>query len=276
VQPVTTALTASAGRGAHAQPLLLTFCGNYLRGQQAPVLSGSVVSVLGRVGTSEHAARTAMSRMVTRGLLQRIRRGKRVYLTLTPRAEQILDEGARRIEAPVEPVWDGSWTLLGFSLPESRRADRHQLRARLSWLGFGMLQKGLWLAPGQIDVASVLADLKVGSHIRVFSARAVPPAEIAEMIRATWDLDDLSGRYHQFLGRWDHAFPVPEAADDLARQLLMLTEWLMLVRADPRLPLEHLPTDWPAVRATQVAAALRARYEVSGGDIADRILQRLN
>ncbi len=265
-----TAPALDAGFGTQA--LLLTFCGNYLRGRQAPVLSGSVVSVLGRVGTSQHAARTALSRMVTRGLLRRIRRGKRVYLALTPRAEEILEDGARRVRASIAAEWDGSWTLLGFSLPETRRADRHLLRARLSWLGFGILQKGLWVASGQVDVTQVLAELKLTSHVRVFSARALPPAEIADMIRATWDIDGLAGRYRQFLGRWDHLYPCPGAPDDLARQLLMLTEWLVLVRADPRLPLEHLPADWPAVRAAQVAARLRERYEISarrivGGEV---------
>ena len=265
-----------ADTGLGAQAVLLTFCGNYLLGQQAPVLSGSVAAVLGRTGVSQYAARTAMGRMVTRGLLRRIRRGKQVYLTLTSLAEEILEDGARRIESPVSYDWDGSWTLLAFSLPESRRADRHRLRARLSWYGFGMLQKGLWVAPGQADAGRVLDGLNVSSHVRVFNARALPPTEIAEMIRVTWDLGDLSGRYRQFLSRWDHPHPLPDAPDDLARQLLLLTEWLVLVRADPRLPLEHLPAGWPSVRAAQVVAQLRRLFDPPARRIAGSILRRLD
>jgi phenylacetic acid degradation operon negative regulatory protein len=43
--------------------------------------------------------------------------------------------------------WDGRWTLLSFTLPESWQRQRHELRIRLLWAGFGPLQGGLWIAP---------------------------------------------------------------------------------------------------------------------------------
>lgn len=130
------------------QALLLTFCGAHMPAGQA-VYSGSLVKLLQRVGVGEHATRSTLARMCRRGLLVRHRVGKRVYFEVSARAATMLAEAAERVwrEGAVNRGWDGNWTLLGFSLPESRRADRHLLRSRLTWAGFGLLQHGLWISP---------------------------------------------------------------------------------------------------------------------------------
>jgi phenylacetic acid degradation operon negative regulatory protein len=259
------------------QALLLTFCGGYLLGRDEAVFSGSFVEVLSRLDVGEHAARSTLARMTRRGLLTRHRRGKRVYFGLTPHATEVLQDGAERIwgRGAVNRDWDGHWTLLGFSLPENRRADRHLLRSRLLWAGFGMLQNGLWISPSTVDVSRTLGDLDVLDHIRIFRADTLAPTDTAEMIRGTWDLPALAARYQQFLSRWDAAEPLPEAADDLTRQLLLFTDWLLLLRHDPYLPLAHLPADWPAIRAEQVANRLRERYEAPARKIADTLIDSI-
>jgi phenylacetic acid degradation operon negative regulatory protein len=47
------------------------------------------------------------------------------------------------------------------------------------------------------------------------------------------------------------------------------------VREDPRLPLEHLPADWPAVRAEHVALRLRAAYSESARKVVDSVMDRI-
>lgn len=255
------------------QAIMLTFCAIYMLGRHEAVYSGSLVEVLGRVGVGEHAARSTLARMCRRGLLDRHRVGKRVYFDLTNHAASVLEEGGQRIEnlEAVNRSWDGSWTLLGFSLPETRRSDRHLLRSRLSWNGFGLLQSGLWIAPYAVDVASLLEGLDVARHVKAFKAQTLPPTDVDEMIADAWDLNALATRYRGFLARWDVPEPMPDAPDALSRQLLMLTEWLLLVRDDPRLPVEHLPHDWPAVRAEHVTMRLRAVF----GGPAERVVNEL-
>jgi phenylacetic acid degradation operon negative regulatory protein len=41
-------------------------------------------------------------------------------------------------------------------------------------------------------------------------------------------------------------------SDPLAARLRLTAEWLDVIRRDPRLPVEHLPPDWPAVRAQKL------------------------
>jgi phenylacetic acid degradation operon negative regulatory protein len=245
---------------ARPQTHVLMFSGIHLADPGTAISTAALIDVLARVGVGEHATRATVSRMISRGILQRQRRGRQVYLSPTASARTALAEGgARAWQSPVNRTWDGQWTLLGFSLPESRRADRHLLRSRLQWAGFGPLQSGLWVAPRFVDVERLLRQLDVLGHVKVFRAHVDAPTQVTELIEDAWDVPAIARGYETFLARWDRPDPLPQAPDDLARQLWLLGEWSLLARRDPGLPVEYLPADWPAVRAEHVALRLRAR-----------------
>ncbi|WP_205315661.1 PaaX family transcriptional regulator C-terminal domain-containing protein [Nonomuraea lactucae] len=248
------------GSALRPQTLLLAFLGIHLRGRDLAISSASVIGVLAGLGISEEAARSTLTRMTQRGLLERHRRGRQAYFGLTARSEAVLEEGHQRIwhSSPVNRDWNGRWTLIGFSLPESWSQQRHDLRSRLLWAGFGPLQNGLWIAPSAVDVPALLGDLRLDAHIRAFTAETVKPTETAQFVRDAFDLEGLAAGYQRFLERWDRRRPLPELRDDLLRELLLQAEWLQLLRGDPRLPLEHLPADWPAPQAEEVFRDLAA------------------
>jgi phenylacetic acid degradation operon negative regulatory protein len=241
------------------------------------VYSGSVIDVFARLDVSEEAVRSTLARMVKRNLLTRHRQGRKVYFGLTSHAVEVLGDGRRRVweTGAVNRDWDGTWTVVGFSLPDSRRSTRHDLRSRLIWNGFGLLQNGLWIAPGKKDVTDVIASLELGDHVTVLTASAFKPTEAADLVRKAFDIGRIAGRYRAFLTQWDVPRPLPGAPDDLARQLLLHTDWLQLVRQDPHLPAEHLPPDWPAIRAEQVFQALAREYETRAAEHAAVVLDEL-
>jgi phenylacetic acid degradation operon negative regulatory protein len=266
-----------APKPVRPQTHVLMFCGAHLSLPGLAISTPELIDVLSRVGVGEHAARSTVSRMLRRGTLQRRRLGKRTYFSPTPGIRAELAEGGERAwRSPVNRTWDRQWTLLGFSLPESRRADRHLLRSRLEWAGFGMLQNGLWVAPRRVDVEALLQQLDVLEHLKVFRAQVAAPTQVAELIDDAWDVQTIARGYQQFLDRWDRPDPLPGAADDLARQLWLLGEWTLLARNDPGLPVEYLPADWPAVRAEHVALRLRTRYEGAAAAIAAGLVERLD
>jgi len=254
---------SSAEEGARPQALLLTFFGGYLLGRGVHVATSSVIDVLARAGVSEHATRSTLSRMARRDLLHRARRGRQVYVGLTWRSRQVLHDGEVRIwrTGAVHDTWDGTWTLLSFSLPDSWQRQRHELRSRLLWAGFGPLQGGLWVAPSPVDVAAVSDGLEAASHLKVFAARALPPTDVDALVGDAWDLDAVAARYRAFLDRWADLRHRPELPDGLATQLVLQTEWLQVIRRDPRLPAQHLPSDWPAEPAQRLFRALYAELD---------------
>ncbi|HEY8479511.1 MAG TPA: PaaX family transcriptional regulator C-terminal domain-containing protein [Spirillospora sp.] len=268
---------AAAGSPPRLRPqsLMLTYLGNYVLGRDIAVFSGSFITTFARLSVGEHAVRSTLSRMVGRGLLTRHRSGRRMYFGLTPRSEEILHDGEERVwgRGVVNDDWDGTWTVLAFSMPESWQRVRHDLRARLTWAGFGSLGNGTWIAPSRVDVRPIVAGLSLNGHVKVFAGRAEQPTDVDGMLREAFDLDGLAAAHRAFLDRWDRPDPLPDAPDDLARYLWLTTEWLQLVRADPRLPVEHLPPDWPAIRAQRVVRDLRDRYGPPARRLADEVIE---
>jgi phenylacetic acid degradation operon negative regulatory protein len=263
------------------QSLLLSFLGDEVLGRGVCVYTGSVIEVFARAGVGEQATRSTLSRMVGRGLLSRRREGRRTYVGLTERSEALLRDGERRIwkTGAVNRDWDGTWTLLGFSLPESWQRQRHDLRSQLTWAGFGALFSGLWIAPGEVDVSGIVAELGLAAHVKVFRARADIGMDIAEMIDETWDLAELAERYRAFDASWrPYATPGgadPAAEDALALRLRLTSEWLQVIRSDPRLPVRHLPADWPAVTAEETFRAVHALLDAPARDAARRLIETI-
>ncbi|MGD6747448.1 PaaX family transcriptional regulator C-terminal domain-containing protein [Streptomyces sp. BH106] len=257
------------------QSLLLAFFGNHvLEEGDLCVYSGSIIEVLGRVGVGEQAVRSTLTRMVNRGLLQRRREGRRMHFGLTEQAKQVLYDGGARIwkQGAVDDDWDGTWTLLAFSLPDAWKRQRHELRSRLAWSGFGALYSGLWIAPGQVDVSAVVAELGLAKHVKVFHGAAGVATDIEEMIRDTWDLESVAARYRAFDSRWSDA-SAAGADDPLGTRLRLVSEWLDIIRADPRLPAGHLPRDWPARPAQETFHRIAEQTEAPAREMARELLQ---
>jgi phenylacetic acid degradation operon negative regulatory protein len=256
------------------QDLMLMLFGTYALDQGVCLGAGGIIEALGRAGVSTHATRSTLSRMVARDLLHRRPAGRKMYFGLTGRSAAILRDGRARIwqDGAVNDRWDGTWTLLSFSLPESMQRERHDLRSRLAWSGFGPVQGGLWIAPGRVDAAGIVSSLGLNTHTRVFFARADETTDIADLIRDAYDLSEVSSRYEGFLRQWDGVAP---DGDPLAERLRLIAEWLDAIRRDPRLPLEHLPTDWPAARAQRVFRTLAETFREPAGLVADDLLDTL-
>jgi len=268
-----------------SRALLLALLGNHWQGRDPHTDAGAdlaagtrtFVDVLGRAGVTEAAVRAALGRAVTEGLLERHRRGRHAYFSPTGDTRRLLAEGARRLhhDPPVRDDWDGSWTLLAYSLPETRRDERHQLRRRLAWEGFGVLRDGLWIAPGRVDVGGLAAELGVADDVHAFDGRAVAPTHAGGMVAETWDLGAIGSGYRDFLEQWDVPTPLPHATDDLARSLWLVIEWRQLVLEDPMLPAGLLPADWPASAARDVFDSWYARYESTAGSLFAQALDAL-
>ncbi|XVV08518.1 PaaX family transcriptional regulator [Actinoplanes sp. CA-131856] len=249
--------------------------GDFVLDRDVRVFSGSVIDVCDRLGISSHAARSTLTRMVSRDLLQRQRDGRRMYFGLTERSTTLLRDGRTRIwrTGAVNDHWDGTWTLLSFSLPESWQRQRHDLRSQLAWSGFGPIQGGLWIAPGEVGAQQIVSDLGLEAHARVFHARAGALTDIGAMVSDAYDLGALAARYDDFLARWDGP---PPLADPLAARLSLMAEWLHAIRRDPRLPVEHLPADWPASRAQKVFRELETAYAEPARSVAEEVLEYLS
>lgn len=245
---------ALAGPGTRrAEQLLLAFLGEVLLdGELEDVPTGVLIGLLGELGISEVSTRTTLARMVDRGLLHKARVGREVTFRATDACDHMLREAQGRVLAddPFAPLGTG-WTLVTFSVPESRRDVRHRVRATLTWAGFGLLRDGLWIAPGAVDVPAALATLDGDLdevELSAFRAFEIEGFSAARAVRAAWRIDHIRALHAEFLRTWGAAGVVQNPLRDLTA---LAADWLALLRADPRLPAEHLTSPWPAAESAR-------------------------
>ena len=243
--------TAAAHR---PQALVFSFFGGVVRGRALqPIPTAVFLRLLGGLGVAEAAARATLARMVSKGLLERVQEGRTALYGLTPTADEVLGKAAERVlaDAPFDHP-DGEWTLLSYSMPESRRDLRQRLRAALTWAGFGGLRDGVWIAPGLVDAGAVLADsglAEVVDHVDWFAASPMPGVRVEDMIRRAWSLDRIRQHHDAFIEAWSSG---PDGGDPLGQATLLGADWLRILRADPGLPARHLSADWPAAQSVAV------------------------
>ena len=272
-----TAFTGTRRAGeprASPRALIVTIYGLYARDQAGRAggwLSvAALIRLMGALGADQAAVRSSISRLKQRGILEPLRLGGAAGYALSQRGREILAEGDSRIfERPRARLADG-WLLAVFSVPERERGRRHALRSRLTWLGFGTVSAGVWIAPAHLagETRDVLARDGLSGYVDLFSAGYLAFGDLREQVGCWWDLDRLERLYQEFL---DLSWPVRErwhgrrarAGGDgeaaFADYVLALTAWRRLPYLDPGLPAELLPADWHGARAASAFGALRAR-----------------
>ncbi|MFE5486693.1 PaaX family transcriptional regulator C-terminal domain-containing protein [Streptomyces sp. NPDC056527] len=262
--------------------LINTVYGAFLRRLGGWISIADLITLMGELDVDGPAVRSAISRLKKRGVLEPERRGATGY-RLSPTVLPVFDEGDRRIFASLEPadLADG-WAMAVFSVPESERSHRYQLRTRLTWLGFGNIAPGVWLAPGRLleDARSMLVRLGLSDYVHLFAAEYAAFSDLPGTVSSWWDFPAIQKQYAEFT---DTYAPVaahlatngtqPEPAEAFRHYVPLLTQWRRLPYLDPGLPTELLPTDWNAVAARQVfqqlhgillAPSLRHVGEVTG------------
>jgi phenylacetic acid degradation operon negative regulatory protein len=274
--PARAGSAAEQARWLRPQSVIFTLLAEHLLNRDLALCSGSFIEVLSRVGVGEHATRSTLARMVRRGLLERIRSGRAIYFKMTPRCIAILEDGRERIwsTGAINSADEHHWTVLTFSLPEAWRSKRYDLVSRLTWAGFGPLQNGVWLAPHEIDVSPIIAELDLRAHVRTFQMRPVPPTDPIAVIRETFDLDALAKRYRMFSATWRHAGE-RKTPDALVLTLKLSTQWLRIIRDDPRVPVHLLPANWPAIEAQQLFRSLHDAHREAAEALARTLLDTI-
>ncbi|MFK4541338.1 phenylacetic acid degradation operon negative regulatory protein [Streptomyces tendae] len=195
------------------------------------------------VGAS--TARAALSRMAAAGDLRRTDNGYRL-------SERLLERQRRQDEAlrPHTRAWDGDWETLVITATGRGPAARAELRAGLSALRLAELREGVWLRPANLDRPLPPSLDRVAE--RLVSRPEAPAGELAGRL---WPLGDWADTARALLARVDRA---RHPADRLTAFAAVVRHLL----ADPVLPAELLPADWPGTALRDAYA--RYQREQSG------------
>lgn len=247
------------------QGLGVTLITDYTLSARAWLPSAAIVDLLGEFGVTNGAARTTISRLARRGVIEGRRNGRNSAYRLTEPAMANLTRGGRGIAAfgAGQESWDGWWTLVAFSMPQQESAQRRAIREHLRWRGYAPLYDGVWVSPHpmtaqeQTDLAGVaFGAMSVfrAQHLELETGATRNPVE-------AWDIAGIAKEYTTFIRRWSRLLPRIAAGSISGTAAVRLrTEVMDLYRRfpvlDPLLPTELLPSGWPRTRAREVFVAV--------------------
>jgi phenylacetic acid degradation operon negative regulatory protein len=255
----------ATARSARLRHLIITVYGLYARHDGGWLSVATLIRLLADLGIDESAARSAISRLKRRGILQSRRYGGSAGYQLSAEALAILREGDARIFRRRRATPADGWVLAVFSVPEAERHRRHVLRSELTRLGFGMVAPGVWIVPAHPEdtTAETLRRLGLDAYADLFRADHLAFGDPAGKIRQWWDLDELERQYESFIRthepvvrQWEQTGP-PVAREAFAGYVRVLTDWRRLPYLDPGLPAELLPDGWVGIQAAELFFTLR-------------------
>ncbi|GHJ47671.1 PaaX family transcriptional regulator [Catellatospora sp. TT07R-123] len=247
-----------------AQGLTATLVADYTLPTRAWLPTAAIVTLLAESGVSAAGARTAVSRLARRGVLESSRNGRHSAYRLTREAAAELSAGGAWIARfGAQNSWDGCWTLVAFTLPQEQGSQRRMLRGQLRWLGFAPLYDGLWVSPDALNptVRQRLAAVPLGAmtvfradHVELATATNRNPIE-------AWDIAAITRHYAAFDRRWSPLVPRVRAglitgAEAVRARAEIMDTYRRIPLLDPHLPIGLLPADWPRVRAREVFTAV--------------------
>lgn len=218
-----------------------------LLGMHPPVLAARVLVRSGELfGISEGTTRTAISRMVAAGELEPDGGEPPGYRL----AGRLLERQARQdiSRKPPRWGWDGRWRMAVVVAERRSAEERAALRTSLLGGRYAELREGVWTRPDNLP-----GERPDAPGCEWIKGEFAEPAATAATL---WDLAGwgtqaraLEGELATWTPRLD-----AEGVDVLAPTFVLSADVLRHLQADPLLPRELLPRDWPG-------GALRKAYD---------------
>ncbi|MGB3442671.1 MAG: PaaX family transcriptional regulator C-terminal domain-containing protein [Actinophytocola sp.] len=194
----------------------------------------SLVRVGELFGIVEGTIRVALSRMVAAGDLTQVNGD--YQLTRRLRDRQARQDQSR---SPSTIPWTGEWEIAVVTTARRSPSERTALRTAMTELRLAELRAGTWLRP-----ANLVRERPAPVVEQCTFLTGRPEADLTGTL---WDLPGWAARAGELAEALDEA-------TDLASTFILAAAVLRHFLADPLLPPELLPDDWPGAR-------LRTRYE---------------
>jgi phenylacetic acid degradation operon negative regulatory protein len=272
-------------QGARSQQLLIVLLGDYWHLRPEPIPSAALVALLELFGVTPAGARAAIQRLAKRGFLVSVKSGRTTAYCVSPMSQESVDAHVELLfRSHIPRPWDGTWTVVGYSLPEDQRGTRNALRERLRQSGFGNVHDGLWIRPGDCrsEVESIVGELAVrpsAGQLTVFVGARLPDESVPAIARDAFGLDEIAAAYRDFTEQWEPVAAeiqqasggarsrpprderAPHDGDALRLRTSIMREWRELRHADPMLPQPLFGDGFPFERALDVCSMI---YDTTG------------
>ncbi|MHA6529309.1 PaaX family transcriptional regulator C-terminal domain-containing protein [Paenibacillus sp. BAC0078] len=209
--------------------------------------------------------RNALSRLKKEGYISSPSRSQ-YQITAAGRSyiHSINSKPARSLEP-----WDQSWDVVMLEVPEQERKKRDQFRTAILQLGFGLLYNSVYISPWNYrkEVAEQIQQLQLEGKVSVLHGQFETGSITPDKAYAIWQLDKIEAMYREkqswlqqeFTPLMNEALREGQALHLFLRYLQIGEVFSGLLMADPSLPDELLPANWPGKR---VIAELTGHWQL--------------
>lgn len=205
-----------------------------------------------------------IKRSLQSGEIEKVEESGKVYLEITATGEKKIIRKFPLIGLQ-NKKWDRKWRLVIYDIEEINRIQRNWLRRKLRQLGFGMIQRSVWLSPHDflIDIKEFLAFKGLLKNVILSETRDIyldSPKEFANQI---WQLDKLDKKYQDIYNKVNR---LEQSLDGRvkrwqikARFRNLYEKFIATILKDPFLPTELLPQDWSYNKTTLKISAVKKK-----------------
>lgn len=241
--------------------LISTIFGDSVLHRGGNISLASLIQLLELFGFNDRAVRTSVFRLVKNDWLCSDKIGRTSFYRITDSSRSTYLQAEQRIYNDQMKEWDHYWDLILMSSLDTE--NKALLKKELEWLGFANISTNLMAYPGcnRIELQRLLVDLNMSEQVVVFKAETLQLFNnsvdtIGRMLRTNWPIDELRQRYLQFLDIFREIGMLLmqeneqlEPVQAFQIRTLLIHYYRRILLKDPALPLELLPTDWPAISA---------------------------
>jgi phenylacetic acid degradation operon negative regulatory protein len=264
----------------NTRSMIFTLFGDYIRHYGNEIWIGSLIRVLQEFGHNEQSVRAAISRMNKQGWIAAEKRGNKSYYSLTEMGKERIEEAAERIYKIKPHSWDGKWRILMYTIPETKRSIRDELRQELIWSGFGSLSNSTWISPNKLEkqVYTLIDKYKIHEFVNFFVSDYKGPGEPEDLVQNCWNIDEINEKYEHFIRDYSQKYVIAKNKIDkgemtdgqcFVERTILVHEYRKFLFIDPGLPGELLPEKWLG----DSAASLFSDYYVTLAEPANRFFE---
>jgi len=206
-------------------------------------------------------SRTMLNSLKTGDIKKVVKKGE-VYLRLTSQGKEKIKRDFPLLTFQ-KKRWDGKWRVVFYDIPEKEKGTRDGLRKRLGDLGFGMIQRSVWITPHDFtkDMKEFIETNELKENVFILEGRNLLAGDPKVLAEKAWKLDKLDEAYEKLGEEIEKLKQMYVTLRDRAMQRKakstrtmqakydkeireVRSRYLEILLTDPLLPKQLLPDDW--------------------------------
>lgn len=179
----------------------------------------------------QSSIRAEINSLFYAGDIEKILKNGKVYLSLTQKGFSTFSEAFLLPLLGFRTSWNKKWKIVIFNIPESKREERERLRKLLKRSRFARISNSVYISP----FGKTPNDLVLSDNVFAFETNSLDEKRITNL---AFGLAKLSEKYRDWIKR---------ARRKKAELDMLIGYYDGILKADPALPRELLPNDWPFI-----------------------------